>query len=168
MSKEEFTQLFLDEIKDIFDAENQIVKGLAEMIQAAESPELKNAFKTHLTETKNQVERLRKIFKMLKEPEKGEACEAAQGLIEECKEVISNYPASAIRDAGLIVGAQKIEHYEIATYGSLVVFAKELGLDEVADMLEDSLTEEHNADNKLTSIAEGGLLSSGINEKALS
>lgn len=158
--------LFIDELCDIRSAEEQIVKALPDMITGASSPDLKNAFKTHLEETKEQIKRLEKIFKLLAIDEKEILCKAAKGLIEECKEVFKKFEKSPLRDAALISKAQRIEHYEISAYGTLRTFAKELRLREIADLLKLTLNEESNADKKLTKIAEGGFFSSGINHLA--
>lgn len=164
--KNDIHELFVDELQDILSAENQIVQALPEMIKAAESTDLKEAFSHHLQETKKQVQRLEKIFKMLKIQPQGETCEAMEGLIREGKEVLSHYSASPVRDAALISKAQRIEHYEISAYGTLRTFAKELDFGDIADLLRESEDEEANADKKLTKIAEGGLLTAGINRKA--
>lgn len=168
MARKEFFELFLDELKDIYDSENQIVKALPKMIEAASSQELKEAFEGHLEETKQQVRRLARIFEVLELDGEGESCEAMKGLIKEGEEVINRFPKSAIRDAGLIARAQRIEHYEIAVYGTLKTFAKEFDLDEVRNLLQISLDEEGGANKKLTKIAEGGLFTTGINAKAQS
>lgn len=166
--KKDFKGLFIEELQDIFSAENQIIKALPEMIEASDSPDLKKAFESHLKETKEQVHRLEKIFKLLKIEKKEKMCEAMHGLIQECKEVLKEFKTkSAIRDAALISKAQRIEHYEIAAYGTVRTFAKDLDLNEAADLLQATLDEEANADKKLTQIAEGSLLASGINQQAI-
>ncbi|KAF3362223.1 Protein YciF [Chlamydiales bacterium STE3] len=167
MSREDFMDLFIDELNDIYSAETQLVKALPKMVDAASSPDLKNAFEAHLKETRKQVERLEKVFTALGEKMGRETCEAMKGLALECEQVVQLYPQSALRDAALIVSAQKIEHYEIATYGALCTFAQELDLDDIQELLGETLDEEKSADEKLTGIAEGGLLSAGINQKAL-
>lgn len=160
--------LFLEELHDIFSAEQQIVKALPEMISAAHSLELKKAFETHLKETKGQVVRLERIFRMLNAPKKVKFCKGVKGLIDECKEVTHEFKKSALRDAAMISKAQRIEHYEISAYGTLRTFAKELNYKVIADLLEASEDEEANADKKLTKIAKGGLFKTGINLMALS
>lgn len=167
MSKEDFMDLFIDQLNDAFSAETQIVKALPKVIKASSSTELKSALETHLKETQNQVKRLEKVFKFLGEKVGKETCEAMEGLIFECDQAIQEFPPSPIRDAAIIGGAQKIEHYEIALYGTLCTFAKELDLDEVQDLLGETLEEEKNADEILTGVAEGGLLTAGVNQKAL-
>lgn len=159
-------ELLINELHDSLSSEEQIVAALPKMATAATSSELKNAFKSHLKETKGQIQRLDKIFKLLKTPKRKKLCEATKGLIQECKDVIKEYDKSALRDAALISKAQRIEHYEISAYGTLRTFAKELGLGEVASLLQDNLDEEGHADKALTKIAEGGIFSSGINQKA--
>lgn len=158
--------LLIDELHDLLSAENQIIKALPAMIKAADSPRLKEAITTHLIETKGQVERLAKIFNLLKVVKKEKFCQAAKGLIQECDEVIKKYKKSFLRDAALIAKAQRIEHYEIAAYGTVRTFANELGLGQIADLLNDTLMEEENADTTLTKIAEGSFFSVGINRKA--
>lgn len=167
MSREDFMDLFVDQLNDIYSAETQMVKALPKMINAASSTELKNAFESHLKETRNQVARLEKVFKALGEKIGNEICEAMEGIISESDEVTQLYPPSALRDAALIACAQRIEHYEIAAYGTLCTFAQELDLDDIQELLGETLDEEKSADEKLTGIAEGGLLSTGINQKAL-
>lgn len=158
--------LLIDELHDILNAEEQIVEALSEMAQAAQSPELKEAFEGHLKETKGQIERLFKIFQLLKIERTEKPCKATRGLIRECREVIQELDKSTIRDAALISKAQRIEHYEISAYGTMRTFANELDLDEVANLLQETLDEEANADKKMTKIAMGGLFTSGVNQKA--
>jgi ferritin-like metal-binding protein YciE len=159
--------LLIDELHDILSSEEQIVEALPEMVIASESPDLKKAFESHLKETKGQIQRLKKIFKFLKVEKKEKFCKATKGLIQECKEVLKDFKTkSPLRDAALISKAQRIEHYEISAYGTVRTFAKELDLDAVAGLLQETLDEEGNADKKLTKIAEGGLLKSGINQRA--
>lgn len=165
--KKGIKELLIDELEDIFSAENQIVKALPLLIKAAHSRELKDAFKTHLQQTKNQIKRLEKVFKLLHLKAKVKLCKGMHGLIEEGKEVIQAFDPSPVRDAALISKAQRIEHYEIAAYGTLRTFATELSLREVAALLEENLEEEGSADKLLTKIAEGGLFSAGINHQAL-
>lgn len=167
VKKEGIQGLFVSELKDILSAEKQIIEALPKMVKAAESKELKEAFTNHLEETRAQVKRLEKIFSMLKmKAEINENCEAMEGLIKEGEEAIKDYDMSAVRDANLISKAQRIEHYEISVYGTLRTFAKELGLDEAVDLLQETLDEEGAADKKLTKIAEGSLLHAGVNQKA--
>lgn len=163
----EFNKLFLDELSDIYSAENQIVEALPNMISAASCKKLKDAFTHHLKETKNQVKRLERVFSLLNEEAEDISCEAMEGLIQEGAECVENYPPSAVRDAALIAAAQRIEHYEMAVYGTLRTFAKEMDLKEISKLLQESLDEEGAADKTLTGIAEGGLFSTGVNQKAI-
>jgi ferritin-like metal-binding protein YciE len=165
--QKDLKDLLIDELHDILSSEEQIVEALPEMVRASESPELKNAFESHLKETKGQVQRLEKIFKLLKIKKKEKFCKATKGLIQECKEVLKDFKTkSPVRDAALISKAQRIEHYEISAYGTVRTYAKELDLDAVADLLQATLDEEGKADKKLTKIAEGGLFKTGINLQA--
>lgn len=160
-------EIFFDELCDIFNAEEQIVEALPEVIAAVESSDLRKALEMHLNETRGQIQRLNKVFKILKIEKKAEFCKGMRGLIEECEEILQDFKSkSPVRDAAIIPKLQRIEHYEIAAYGSVRTFAKELDLSSVADLLQETLDEEGNADKKLTKIAEGGLLKSGINHLA--
>lgn len=154
--------LFVDEIRDLYDAEKQMIKALPKMVKAASNQELKDAFADHLEETHNQVARLEKIFNSLGEKAGGEKCDAMQGLAKEGEKMIENTDIGDVRDAGLIAAAQRVEHYEMAGYGSARTFAQLLGLNDAAALLEQTLQEEKHADAKLTSLAEGM-----INERAL-
>lgn len=157
-------ELLIDELQDIYSAEQQIVKSLPDMISASQSNDLKSALEAHWKETENQVKRLEKIFQMLHIEKREKFCKGMQGLIEEAKEVLSDFPeASPMRDAALISKAQRIEHYEIAAYGTARSYAKELNLDDVDNLLADTIDEEGNADKKLTKLAEGGFFKTGIN-----
>lgn len=158
--------LFIDELHDVLSAEEQIVKALPKVIEAAESKNLKEAFRSHLQETKEQVKRLGKVFKLLKEKRKPKFCKGTKGLIEECNDAIKEFKKSPVRDAALISKAQRIEHYEISAYGTLCTFARELGHSAIATILHKTLNEEEGADKKLTKIAEGNFFSSGINHEA--
>jgi len=154
MKMESLQELLSHELSDLFSAENQLVKALPKMAKAAASPELKAAFEEHLEETKGQVERLNSVFEKLGESPKRKKCKAMEGLIEEGSEVIEMEGDDSVKDAALIAAAQRVEHYEMAGYGCVRTFATLLGLDEVADLLQESLDEEGNADKKLTEIAE--------------
>lgn len=153
MPEQELKELFIDELKDLYSAENQLVKALPKMAKAAEFPELKAGFEEHLEQTKGHVERLESIFSKLDENPKGKKCKGMVGLIEEGKEAIEEYDG-AVRDAALIGGAQRVEHYEIAAYGTVIAMAKQLGKSEFADLLEQTLEEEKETDKKLTAISE--------------
>lgn len=167
MKEQTMIYLLKEELKDIFHAEQQLVKALPKAIQAAATTDLQKALEMHLEETKGQVERLKEIFSIVNTSARGKTCAAMQGLVEECQELIGDFDRSYVRDAGLISKCQRIEHYEIATYSSLVLFARELELDNVADLLQATLNEENQANKKLSKLLEGGILFSGITEKAL-
>jgi len=154
MKFESLHDLFVDELKDIYNAENQLVKALPKMVKASTSDELRSAFENHLEETKQQVERLEQIFKELEKSPKGKSCKAMKGLLEEGKHAIEADGDEAVCDAALIAAAQKVEHYEIASYGTLRTYARLLGLDEAARLLQETLNEEGNADKKLNEVAE--------------
>lgn len=157
-----FQQLFLHELKDLYWAENKLTEALPRLAEAATTDLLKQAFQTHLEETRGQIARLDRVFDLLGEDAEGVTCEAMKGLIEESEELISETTAGTLtRDAGLIIAAQKVEHYEIASYGSLRTLARLLGHTEVANLLQENLNEEGNTDHKLTQIAE-----SFINQRA--
>jgi ferritin-like metal-binding protein YciE len=146
--------LLVEELKDTYSAETQIVKALPKMAKAAASPQLKAAFEKHLVETQNQVKRLEQIFQQLGESPEGNTCEATEGLVKEGEELMSEDADPQVLDAGLIASAQKVEHYEIASYGTLTTWAKELGHTEIADLLGQSLNEEEMTDKALTVLAE--------------
>lgn len=145
--------LFHHQLKDIYNAENQLIHALPEMEKQAKSSDLKNAFSEHLEETKIQKERLDSIANELNINLSGETCEAMQGLIEEAKSFVSEEASDPVKDAGIIADAQRIEHYEISAYGTVVHFAKVLGHNKVADLLQETLDEEKNADSLLNDIA---------------
>lgn len=147
-------ELLIDEIKDLYDAEKQLVKALPKMAKAATSPELKQGFTDHLEETKNHVFRLESVFERLSIPAKGKTCKAMQGLVEEGSEAIELDGPDAIRDACLIGAAQRVEHYEIAAYGTVRALAETLGEKEIVDLIEQTLEEEKSTDEKLTTLAE--------------
>jgi ferritin-like metal-binding protein YciE len=159
-------EVFVKELRDIYDGENQIVEALPKLSQKASSDELKEALSHHLEQTRGHVERLEQIFSELGEQRTTKKCKGIQGLLEEGDEALKEVRGGAARDAILIGGAQKIEHYEMATYGTLRAWAEELGHDDVADILQETLDEEADANEKLTEIAEGGLISAGVNEAA--
>lgn len=143
-------ETFLMELADLYDAEKQILKALPKMANAAEHEDLVSAFETHLEETEQQVQRLEQVFEMFDKPAKGKKCKGMQGLIEEGQEIIKEDEG----DAALICAAQKVEHYEIAAYGSLGSWARLMGEEDAADLLEESLEEEKMTDEKLTQLAE--------------
>jgi ferritin-like metal-binding protein YciE len=154
MKLESLHDLLVDELRDIYNAEKQMLGSLPQMAEAASSPELKAAFQQHEQETRGQVARLEEIFRELEEPPGGKTCRGMEGLIEEGSEVIEEDADPSVKDAALIVAAQKAEHYEIASYGSLCIFAETLGLDRIKQLLKQTMAEEEAADEKLTQIAE--------------
>lgn len=154
-SQTPFERLFEDLLKDIYWAELHLVKALKKMSEAATTPELQEAFEDHMYATQKHASRLERVFKILGKPAEGKKCAAMEGLTEEANEIIKNTEdGSMTRDAGLIIAAQKVEHYEIATYGSLVQVALTLGYNDAADILDRTLNEEENTDRNLTMIAE--------------
>jgi len=148
-------ELFIEELRDLYDAENQLTKALPKMSKAAASDDLRDAFDEHLAQTQDQVERLERIFELVGEKPKGKKCAAMAGLIKEGDEIVSDVDETAVRDAGLIAAAQKVEHYEISGYGSARTHAELLGNDEAARLLEETLQEEKDADEKLNQLALG-------------
>jgi ferritin-like metal-binding protein YciE len=147
-------ELYIDELKDIYNAENQLVKALPKMAKAASSDELRKGFEEHLEQTKGQVQRLEQIFKSLGENPKGKKCKGMEGLVEEGSEVMEEDFEGALMDAALIGAAQRVEHYEIAAYGTVCAFADELGESEHSELLNQTLEEEKDTDEKLTKLAE--------------
>ena len=148
-------ELLLHTIKDVYFAENAITKALPKMQEAAEDTDLKDAFATHLEQTKEQIQRLEEVFELLGEKAEGVPCEAIKGILKEGDEVAEEFAGEPALDAGLIAAAQAVEHYEIARYGAMVSWATQLGLDEVAELLEATLAEEKETDGLLTELAEG-------------
>ena len=157
MPAENLQDLLVETLRDTLDAEKQLVKALPKMAKAATSPELKAAFTEHLEVTRGQVTRLEKVFQELGVAARGKHCVAMEGLIEEGSELIEEEPESVVLDAGLIAAAQKVEHYEIAAYGTCRTWATLLGHNKVADLLSQTLDEEAEADEKLTTIAESSI-----------
>lgn len=145
--------LFVDELRDLYDAENQLTKALPKMAKAANAPELKAAFEEHLEQTRNQVERLTQVFEQIGQPAKAKKCLAMRGLIEEGQELIKEDIEPEVLDAGLIGAAQRVEHYEMAGYGTVRTMAETLGHREAASLLQETLKEEEATDKKLTMIA---------------
>jgi len=153
--------LFLETLKDMYHAEKQILRALPKMGKAADSDQLRQAFETHRKETEGQVARLEQVFEMLGKPARGKPCEAIQGIIEEGKEVMDDFKGSDALDAGLLAGAQAVEHYEISRYGTLKSWAMQLRMNDAAELLDQTLQEEKKTDQLLTQIAE-----SSANQKA--
>lgn len=145
--------LFLDTLKDIYFAEKQILKALPKMARAAQSEEGRAGFLQHREETQGQIERLEQVFEAIGKPARGKTCEAIQGIIAEGEEIIEEFKGSPALDAGLISSAQAVEHYEIARYGTLIAWAKQLGLKDAVPLLEANLSEEVATDKKLTQLA---------------
>lgn len=160
-SSEELTsklgELFENSLKDIYWAEKALTKALPKMIKNASSQELVTALENHLSETEEHVRRAEEVFKVIGKDPKAKKCEAMEGLIKEAEEIMKENDEGAMRDAGIILAGQKVEHYEIATYGTLRTFAQILGLDEAVALLDQTLEEEKNADQKLTEVAESSI-----------
>ncbi len=146
-------ELLIEELKDLYSAENQLTKALPKMASAASDEKLKEGFETHLDQTHEHIERLNRVMELLEATPKGKTCMAMKGLVAEGEEKIKEDAAPAIRDAALIAAAQKVEHYEIAGYGTVRTFAELLGEDEVASLLQETLDEEAETDRKLTQLA---------------
>ena len=153
--------LFHDTLKDIYFAEKKILGALPKMAKAAQSDDLRAAFEKHEGETETHVERLEQVFQMIDAKPQGKTCDAIMGLIEEGQEIMKEYKGSPALDAGLLAGAQAVEHYEISRYGTLIAWAEQLGLPKAAQLLQKTLDEEKATDKKLTTLAE-----SNINKKA--
>ena len=154
MKLETLHDLYVDELKDLYNAEHQLLKALPKMAKAASAPQLAKAFTDHLAETIGQVERLEKIFKELDAKPKGKTCKAMKGLLKEGKEVRAEDADPTVMDAALIAAAQRVEHYEMAGYGCVRTFARLLGYQQAAGLLQETLDEEGTADKKLTQLAE--------------
>jgi ferritin-like metal-binding protein YciE len=162
MKLDTLKKLYLEELRDLYSAETQLVKALPKMAKGASSDELKQAFESHLEQTKEHVERLDEIFARLDEKPTGKTCKAMKGLIEEGSEMLEQEGEDSVIDAGLIGAAQRVEHYEIAAYGTVRTFANLLGEDDAAELLQETLDEEGETDKELSELAEGI-----VNEEAL-
>ncbi len=149
--------LFHDTLKDIYFAEKKILTALPKMAKAAHSEELKAAFEKHRTETEGQIERLEQVFELMEKPARGKTCPAILGLVEEGQEVMKEFKKSDAHDAGLLSGAQAVEHYEISRYGTLIAWAEQLGMRDAAKLLKQNLDEEKKTDSTLTKLAETSL-----------
>jgi ferritin-like metal-binding protein YciE len=160
MAQDTLQTLYINELKDIYNAEQQLVKALPKMVKSAESQELSEAFENHLEETKNQVSRLEQIFESLGENPKGKKCVGMEGIVKEGAETMDEYDGKLL-DAGLISAAQRVEHYEMAAYGSVCAYAELLDRSEDLGLLKETLEEEKQADEKLTELSET------INQEAL-
>ena len=163
MKLDSLKKLYVEELRDLYSAENQLIKALPKMAKGASSSELKQAFEDHLEQTKEHVERLDEIFSRLDEKPTGKTCKAMKGLIEEGSEMLEEEGEESVIDAGLIGAAQRVEHYEIAAYGTVRTFANLLGEEEAADLLQQTLDEEGETDKQLSELAE-----EIVNEEALS
>lgn len=161
-SEKTLSDLFLDTLKDIYFAEKQILKALPKLARAAQSEEGKAAFLQHREEAQGQIERLEQIFELLGKPARGKTCEAIQGVLTEGEEILEEYKGTAALDAGLISSAQAVEHYEIARYGTLKSWAKQLGLKEAIPLLDANLQEEIATYQKLTALGEASAYTKGM------
>jgi ferritin-like metal-binding protein YciE len=157
MELDTLKDLYVDELKDLYSAEKQLVKALPKMAKAANDPQLKEAFRTHLEETRGHVERLEQICRDLGVSPRGKKCVGMEGLIEEGNELIQEDPDPDVLDAGLINKAQHVEHYEMAGYGTVRTYARQLGFESQADLLQQTLDEEGKTDHLLTQLAESGI-----------
>lgn len=154
MQQQSLRTLMVGEIRDLYDAERQLVKSLPKLAKGASSPELRQLIAMHLNETEGQVKRLERAFELLEEQPRGRRCTGIAGIIEESAHLLEQDMDGSVLDAGIIAGAQRAEHYEIGAYGSVVAWAKQLGEDELASLLHETLEEEKGADHKLTALAE--------------
>ena len=148
--------LFLETLKDIYYAEKQILKALPKMAKAAQDPNLKAGFEKHMDETEGQIERLEQVFELIGKPARGKTCDAILGIIEEGKSIVEDFKGTIALDAGLIAAGQAVEHYEIARYGTLKTWAKQLGMTEAAALFDATLKEETATDKALTQLAASG------------
>jgi ferritin-like metal-binding protein YciE len=167
MKLDTLQKLYTDELRDLYNAENQLLKALPKMAKAASSEDLKEAFKKHLEQTKGHVERLEQVFEELDEKPKGKTCRAMKGLIEEGSEILEQDGEESVRDAGIIVAAQKVEHYEIAGYGSVRTFAHLLGQNKAAELLQTTLDEESETNELLNRLAESTINPEAVRETEL-
>jgi len=164
MKLDNLTKLYIEQLKDVYSAETQLTRALPKMVKAAADPNLQQAFQSHLEETKTHVERLESIFQTLERSTRGPKCKGMAGLLEEGADLMKEEDITAeVLDAGLIAAAQRVEHYEIAAYGTVRTFAQRLGHTEIATLLQQTLDEEYAADQKLTALATAN---DGINEQA--
>jgi ferritin-like metal-binding protein YciE len=154
MSVDSVEKLFVEELKDLYSAENQITKALPKMVKAATSKDLKQAFESHLRETEGQIQRLEKICGILGASPRGKSCDGMKGVLEEGSSMLHETAEGDIRDAALISAAQRVEHYEMAAYGTVRSYAELLGKPKIAQLLEETLEEEKAADQKLTAISQ--------------
>lgn len=162
MKDKDLHDLFLDQLKDIYFAEKQILKALPKMAKAATSDKLRAAFEKHHDETEGQVERLERIFELIEKPAKGKTCDAILGLLEEGKEVMEEYKGTEALDAGLLAAAQAVEHYEMARYGTMKAWAVRLGMKDAVKLIDETLQQERKTDKDLTTLAEAGVNSEAL------
>ncbi|HOE96761.1 MAG TPA: ferritin-like domain-containing protein [Candidatus Sumerlaeota bacterium] len=158
--------LYVEQLRDLYNAETQLVGALPRMMSAASSPQLKDAFQLHLNQTREHVTRLNQIFNQLGQSPVGEKCAAMEGLLKEGEQLMNEPGDPSVKDAALIAAAQRVEHYEIAGYGTVKAYAKFLDFDEAADLLDKTLDEEGETDKALTKLATGGMFTGGINKDA--
>src|SRR5271167_2295348 len=163
---ESVRELLIDQMQDLYDAEKHLVKALPKLAKAASNEELKQAFEDHLEQTRGHVERLERAFQMLDAKAKSKSCEAMKGLVKEGAETTEEDFSEPLRDSAMICAAQKVEHYEIAGYGTVKAWAEALGLDDVAELLNETLEEEKAANEKLTGVATGVLADAGSEDEA--
>lgn len=157
MPDKDLNALFLDTLKDIYYAEKQIYKSLPKMAKAADSNELRAAFKKHHDETEGHIERLEQIFQLIGKPARGKKCDAIEGILDEGEEIMDEYEDTPALDAGLLAAAQAVEHYEISRYGTLKAWANKLNMRDAAKLLDQTLNEEKKTDENLTRIAESAV-----------
>lgn len=162
-----FHDLFLHELRDLYSAETQIIKALPKMIAEASNDTLKMGLQEHLEETKEQLKRLDTLGEEFDFKIEGHECKGIKGIIQEGEETLKEITDPSTKDAAIIVAAQRVEHYEIAAYGSAAEFARQMEHDDAVDILEETLDEEGAADEKLTAVAEGGIFTKGVNEEAM-
>lgn len=168
MAHETLRDLFVDQLKDLYWAETQSVQMWPKIAAAASDPTLREALDEHIGKTHRHVERLRMVFDEIGVPAEAETCQAMRGLMAEAQDAITGYDDPTVRDAALITAVQRMEHYEMAGYGTVRTYADILGYDKVVDVLQETLDEEGSADHKLTDIAVGGFFKKGINQAAAS
>ena len=166
MADKTLNDLFHDTLKDIYYAERKILKSLPRMARAAQAPELKAAFEKHKDQTEGQIERLQRVFEIIGKPARGKTCDAIEGILAEGDEIAEEYKGTVALDAGLLAAAQAVEHYEITRYGTLKRWAQVLGMDEAVKLLDETLTEESQTDEDLTSIADAAVNAEAMQAKA--
>ena len=154
MATKNLEKLFHETLRDIYYAERKILKNLPKMARAAQAEDVRAAFEQHREETEGQIERLQKVFELLGKPARGKTCDAIEGIISEAEEIMDEFKGSSALDAGLVAAAQAVEHYEISRYGTLKRWAEVLGMDEAAQLLDETLQEESATDEKLTQVAD--------------